>query len=57
MRRGEAYARYVELVSDARTTRADFFSVLLGAVVEGERMDGRGVTCTIDIDGEVGAWD
>ncbi len=28
-RRGEAYARYVEPLSDARTTLADFFSILL----------------------------
>jgi hypothetical protein len=28
-RRGEAYASYVEPLSDARTTLADFFSILL----------------------------
>jgi hypothetical protein len=28
-RRGEAYASYVELLSDARTMLADFFSILL----------------------------
>jgi hypothetical protein len=29
-RRGEAYVSYVEPLSEARTTLADFFSILLG---------------------------
>ena len=47
--------RYVEPLSDARTKVAGFFSVLLGAAVEGERLYRRVVTCAIDFNGELGA--
>ena len=47
--------RYVELLSDARTKLADFFSVLLGATVEGERLHRRILTRAIDFNGESGA--
>ena len=48
---------YIEPLSDARMKLAGLFSVLLGAVVEGERSHCRIVTRTIDFDGETGAGD
>jgi hypothetical protein len=51
----EKFLVNVEPLSEARTKVAGFFSVLLGATVEGERLDRRVVTRAIDFDGEVGA--
>jgi len=48
-------SRFTVPGSEARTKLAGFFSVLLGAAVEGERLDRRVVTRAIDFNGEVGA--
>ena len=63
--------QYVEPLSDARTNlgerrvlarqgwageKGGFFSVLLGATVEGERLNRRVVPRPVDLDGKCSVW-